>query len=173
MTSANSSALRPLTRLSRSRLTYPMIEVSGVRNSCETRAMNSSFSTSSSRRRSFWTLSCSVCWVRACSAMICGVTSRVIPNVPMIFPKSSTSGILVVDTQASSRPLKVSISTFPTIGSPLRMICCSSSKAAVACCSLNTSKSVLPTSSSAARSGVYASSQPLLTNRNRLIRSLK
>ncbi len=95
------------------------------------------------------------------------------PNVPMIWPWLSSSGILVVDTQASARPLYVSRSTSPVIGSPVRMIRCSSANAAAACWLLNTSKSVLPISSSALRPGAYAAIQPSLTNRNRLIRSLK
>ena len=82
-----------------------MIEVSGVRSSCETSPMNSSFSRSSSRSCSFCALSSSACVASACSALICAVTSREMPNVPMIWPWVSSSGILVVDTQASSRPL--------------------------------------------------------------------
>ena len=53
------------------------------------------------------------------------------------------------------------------------MISCSSSKAAEACCSLKTSKSDFPTSSSALRPGVYAAIQPSLTSKNRLSLSLK
>lgn len=81
-----------------------MIEVSGVRSSCETSATNSSFSRSSSRSRSFWAPSSPAWRASALSALIWAVMSRLIPNVPMILPCSSRSGILVVDTQASGRP---------------------------------------------------------------------
>ena len=150
-----------------------MIEVSGVRSSCETRATNSSFSRSSSRSRSFWAPRSPACQASALSALIWAVMFREIPNVPMISPWSPRSGAFVVDTQVSGRPAKVSRSTWPTIGSPVRMISCSSANAAAACSSVNTSKSVLPVSSPAARPGATASIQPSLTNRNRLIRSLK
>ena len=58
MTSAYWSALTSLVRSSLSSFTYPIIDVSGVRSSCETRPMNSSFIPSSSRSRSFCALSC-------------------------------------------------------------------------------------------------------------------
>jgi len=74
--------------------------------------------------------------VSACSATIWAVTSREIPKLPTIWPSSSRSGNFVVETQASGRSRKVSRSTFPTIDSPVRMIRCSSSKAAAACGSL-------------------------------------
>ena len=91
----------------------------------------------------------------------------------MIWSSSSRSGNFVVETQASGRLWKVSRSTFPTIDSPVRMIRCSSSKAAAACGSLKTSKSVLPTRSSIDHSGVWATRYPRLTVRKRLSRSLK
>lgn len=90
---------------SSSLLTLIVIEVSGVRSSCETRATNSSFSRSSSRSCSFWALSSPAWRARAVSAMIWALISRVIPNVPMISPRSLRRAIFVVDTQASGRPV--------------------------------------------------------------------
>ena len=117
--------------------------------------------------------SCRAWCARAFSALIWAVTSREMPNVPMIRPLSSRSGIFVLDTQASAWPPWVSCSSFPMIGSPVRMICCSSSKAAAAWSSPKKAKSVFPISSAALWSGAYAATQPALTKRNRLCRSLK
>ncbi len=99
--------------------------------------------------------------------------SREIPKVPMIWPFPSRNGIFVVETQVLARSLKVSCSTLAATGRPVAMIRCSSARAAHACSLLNTSKSVRPASSPAVRSGAYAASQPELTKRNRLSRSLK
>ena len=87
-----------------------MIEVSGVRSSCETRATNSSFSRSSSRSRSFWALSSPAWRARASSAMIWAVMSRVKRKVPTISHHAAASrrGIFVVDTQASAGGLEMS-----------------------------------------------------------------
>ena len=52
------------------------------------------------------------------------------PQVPMIFPSSSRSGSLVVETQASARSWNVSRSSFATIGSPVSITRCSSANAA-------------------------------------------
>ena len=117
--------------------------------------------------------SCRAWWASALSALTCAVTSREMPNVPMIRPSASRRGIFVLDTQQSGRPTNVSRSTLPTRGSPVRMMRCSSSNAADACSAPNTSKSVFPASSAALRPGAQAASQPSLTSRNRLCRSLK
>jgi Major Facilitator Superfamily len=58
------------------------------------------------------------------------LTRAVMPKMPMIWPVSSRRGIFVVETQVSGRPLWVSRSTFPVMGWPVRMICCSSWRAA-------------------------------------------
>ena len=80
-----------------------------------------------------------------------------------IFNKSTFSR-LVVETQGLVPLLKVSRSNFSTIfstiGSPVRMIRCSCSKAAAACSWLKKSKSVFPTISSTIRPGVIAAIQP-------------
>jgi len=76
-----------------------MIEVSGVLSSCETAAMNSSLSRSSSRSCSFCALSSDACLASVLSALTWAVTSREMPKVPMIWPSSSSSGIFVVDTR--------------------------------------------------------------------------
>ena len=58
-------------------------------------------------------------WV---SASLRAVMSREIPNVPMMAPLRSRSGILVVDTQRTPPSGLVSFSSRPTRGPPVRRI---------------------------------------------------
>ena len=99
---------------------YPWIDVSGVRSSCETSAMNSSFSRSSSRSRSF-------CSARACCAPSASaratrsfasvasscawcclrcVMSREITAAPATTPASSRIGEAVSETSTSVPSLR-------------------------------------------------------------------
>jgi hypothetical protein len=99
--------------------------------------------------------------------------SREIPNVPTMSPFPSRRGIFVVHTQQSGRSGELSRSTLATIGMPVAMTVRSSCNAAAACRSSKKSESDLPTTSSAVQPGASAASQPRLTSRKRLCRSLK
>jgi hypothetical protein len=79
----------------------------------------------------------------------------------------------VVDTQASGRSSNVWRSSLATSGCPVSITRRSSTSVAVACGSLKMSKSVLPITSSSDRPCPVLASQPSLTSRNRLSRSLK
>ena len=67
-------------------------------------ADESSFSRSSSRSFSFLAISWRACSASVFSALVCAVTSREMPKVPMIRLRASRSGIFVVSTQVSVRP---------------------------------------------------------------------
>ena len=84
------------------------------------------------------------------SAARWAVMSREMPNVPITVPSAARSGSFEVLTQALRPSGNVSRSSKPMIGCPVAMIRCSSQNACAACSSENTSKSVLPTTSSGA-----------------------
>ena len=108
----------------------------------------------------------------ASSARFRSEMSREMPKVPTTRPSESRSGIFVVSTHPSVPSGRVSFSSLPTTGRPVRMISRSSSNAGRACSSVKTSKSVLPaTAAGSPRPRCRAIAR--LTRRNRLRSSLK